>query len=184
MALWEVTQLVERRRSMSIRLYGLDRSWEALHDELDGIARLVRDALGADGAAINLLVDDFQVSAGGTSGSHAPVPRSMGICSTALDAHPEDDLIEIPDTRLDPALAGNPSVDGSLAAVRFYAAAPLVGKHGLVLGTLCAWSMTPQHLDDRGRVLLRQLGRAVVNVLDERRRALVPDVSGALRPAR
>lgn len=189
MALWEVTHsqvmdLQERRRSMSIRLYGLDQAWDALHDELDGIAALTRDALGADGAGINLLVDDQQVTVGSTGETPPPVPRDASICSTVLRAYPSDDVIEIPDMSVDPAVAANPFVDGSLAALRFYAAAPLVGKHGLTLGTLCAWATQPIHLDPRQRALLRQLGRSVVNVLDERRRVLIPDVSGALRPAR
>ncbi len=151
--------------------------------ELDDIAALTQELLGTDGAAVNLLLDDAQVSVGSTGEPPEPVPRDISICSNVLSAYPGRDLVEIPDLSLDPALADNPFVDGSSAAVRFYAAATLTGKHGLVLGTLCVWSMTPGGLDDRGRAMLRQLGRAVVNVLDERRRALVPDAAGALRPA-
>ena len=185
MTLWEVTQLEERRRSMSIRLYGLDQEWDELHDELDQIASLARDALDVDGAGVNLLVDDAQVTVGRSGPIQvAPVPRDISVCSAVLRTFPDRDLVEIPDLSAEPALATNPFVDGTRAALRFYAAATLIGKHGLALGTLCAWSMEPRHLDDRQRVLLRQLGRSVVNVLDERRRALVPDVSGALRPAR
>lgn len=180
----QVLDLQERRRSMSIRLYGLDQARESLRAELDEIAALTRDALGTDGAGINLLVDDNQVTVGSTGETPAPVPRDISICSTALRAHPSDDVIEIPDMSVDPAVATNPFVDGTVASLRFYAAAPLVGKHGLTLGTLCAWATEPTHLDPRQRALLRQLGRSVVNVLDERRRALIPDVSGALRPAR
>lgn len=185
MAMWQVTQLEERRRSMSVRLYGLDHVLHVAGAELDEIAMLVRDALDVDGAAVNLLVDDAQVTVGRTGPIDiAPVPRDISVCWAVHRAYPGQELIEIPDLTAEPALATNPFVDGSMAALRFYAAAPLIGKHGLVLGTLCAWAMAPTHLDDRQRSLLRQLGRSVVNVLDERRRALVADDSGILRPAR
>lgn len=178
--------LEERRRSMSIRLYGLDEHWtDDAFAELDEIAALTSDMLGVDGAGINLLVDDRQVTVGTASGEPiAPVSRDDSICSTVLRGHPGPELVEIPDTRAVPALADNPFVDGRLADLRFYAAAPLVGRHGLTLGTLCVWSAEPHDLDTRQRALLRQFGRAVVNVLDERRRALVPDKAGLLRPAR
>ncbi|MHA3701357.1 hypothetical protein ACXR2U_04175 [Jatrophihabitans sp. YIM 134969] len=180
-----MTQLDERRRSMSIRLYGLDQPWPERDAALDEIAGLTRVALGTDGAGVNLLVDDIQVTIASTDG-HPPsqVPRPMGICSTVLRRHSTGDVIEIPDLAADPELRDNPHVDGTLASVRFYASTPLLGKHGLALGTLCAWSAAPMTLDDDRRALLRNLGRSVVNVLDERRRALVPDSTGALRPAR
>lgn len=181
----QVGVLVERRRSMSIRLYGLDQGWEdERFDALDEIVRLTRDVLHADGAGVNLLIDDLQVTVGSTTGPVEPVTRDRSICSTVLAVHHDADVVEIDDLREVPALAHHPAVDGSLASLRFYAAAPLVGKHGLALGTLCAWSLTTMHLDDQQRVMLRQLGRSVVNVLDERRRALVPTSAGCLRPAR
>lgn len=183
---WQIDMLEERRRSMSIRLYGLDQHWtDAAFDELDEIAALTRDAIGVDGAAINLLVDDRQVTVGTANGEPIePVSRDESICSTVLRDHPGPELIEITDTQAVPELVGNPFVDGRFADLRFYAAAPLVGKHGLTLGTLCVWSLQPSDLDARQRALLRQFGRAVVNVLDERRRALVPDKAALQRPAR
>ena len=180
----QIGNLAERRRSMSIRLYGLDREWDDDRFEaLDEIAELTRDVLQTEGAGINLLVDDLQVTVGSTEHRVDPVLREFSICSRVLRLHHDASIIEIADMSKVPELATSPFVDGSLAALRFYAAAPLVGKHGLALGTLCAWSSSPMRLDDRQRAMLRQFGRSVVNVLDERRRALVPGDGGALRPA-
>lgn len=181
----QLGDLEERRRSMSVRLYGLDQTWDDTRpDDLDEIATLVRDALRTDGAAINLVTEDLQITVGSSFGGSEPVVRDDSICSTVLRRHHSPSVVEIADLRAVPELTHNPFVDGTRGALRFYAAAPLIGKHGLALGTLCAWSTTPRHLDERQRAILRQLGRSVVNVLDERRRALVPDAAGALRPAR
>lgn len=185
MAVLQLGDLAERRRSMSVRLYGLDRAWDdAPSEDLDQIAVLVRDALGTDGAAVNLITDDLQVTVGGSFEHGAPLLREHSVCSTVLRLHHDASVVEIPDLRDVPELADNPYVDGTLGVTRFYAAAPLIGRHGLALGTLCTWSTATRHLDEQQRALLRQLGRAAVNVLDERRRALVPDAAGALRPAR
>ena len=178
--MWEIPQLEERRRLMSIRLYGLDDRWtDLVSAELDQISELTRDALGVDGAGVNLMVDDRQVTVGTAGGEPVPpVSREASICSAVLSTHSGPELVEIPDLLDVPELHDNPFVDGSIARLRFYAAAPLVGKHALALGTLCVWSTQPRAAPGGVRRV-----EAVVNVLDERRRALVPDDAGLLRPA-
>lgn len=183
----EVETLRERRRSASIRLYGLEAAGTTADapdlGELDEIVALTRQTLEVGGAGVNLFVDDTQVTVAGTGPLPEPVPRARSICSTLVRSDEAADLLEVPDLSADPRFAHSPFVDGRECALRFYAAAPLHGKHGLVLGTLCVWDATAQTLDERRRALLRTFGRSVVNVLDQRRRALVPDHSGALRTA-
>ncbi|RYI14666.1 MAG: GAF domain-containing protein, partial [Acetobacteraceae bacterium] len=94
-------------------------------------------------------------------------PIESSICAHAIL---ETDFVEIPDTLIDPRLAGNPLVSGD-PGLRFYAGVLLVGQAGLPLGTLCVLDYQPRVLTDLQRNALRVLGRQVM-VQIELRRAL------------
>lgn len=65
-----------------------------------------------------------------------------GVCETSRDvafcAHAilANDILEVPDTRLDARFADNPLVTGE-PHVRFYAGMPLIDRDGRASGTLC-----------------------------------------------
>jgi len=69
--------------------------------------------------------------------------RDVSLCSHAI-LH--DDIMVVPDARLDPRFADNPLVTGDLG-IRFYAGAPLSMACGVRLGTLCLIDRQPRTLD-------------------------------------
>ncbi|MBB5877251.1 diguanylate cyclase [Xanthomonas sp. 3498] len=96
-------------------------------------------------------------------------PRELAFCTYAL-LSPQ--LLEIPDTTLDPRFAGNPLVGGA-PHLRFYAGMPLVGDQGHSYGTLCVIDIRPRQLDARQREGLQRLARQVTAQLEARRDARI-----------
>ena len=80
-------------------------------------------------------------------------PRNLAFCSHAIL---EDDILVVPDARLDERFAGNPYVLGD-PNVRFYAGAPLKGPNGYRVGTLCVLGPQDRSFTRADRALLRDL---------------------------
>lgn len=93
-------------------------------------------------------------------------PREEAFCAHAI-LQP-DQLLEVPDTRLDPRFADNPLVTGATHVV-FYAGTPLVTADQFALGTLCVLDHVPRSLTPAQHDALQALGRHVVQLLELRR---------------
>ena len=91
--------------------------------QLQQLTRVAAVLCGTGTAVVNLLDGCFQhqVGASGFEGGTTPLADSM--CAVALR---EPRLQHVPDASQEPAFAASPWVDGRLAAVRFYASAPLM----------------------------------------------------------
>lgn len=90
-------------------------------------------------------------------------PLDAAFCTHALV---RDELLEVPDARMDTRFADKHWVTGA-TRVRFYAGQPLtVG--GQRIGTLCVVDVVPRRLDDSQRRELAALGRAAAELLDGR----------------
>lgn len=117
--------------------------------------------------ALITLVDEHRQwfkSKVGLTASEAP--RAWGFCPHAILA--PDEVLTVPDTRLDPRFATNPYVTGE-PHVRFYAGAPLVAPDGHALGTLCVIDREPRQLQTHQAEALQALSRQVMALLEERR---------------
>ena len=97
------------------------------------------------------------------------MPRNEGFCEHALA---RDDLLEVPDARLDPRFADFASVTGT-PHLRFYAGMPLHGSTGYGYGTLCVLDTRPRELTDRQRDGLRRLAKRVVESLELRKNQVI-----------
>lgn len=134
--------------------------------ELDAVTRIAVSLTGFPVAMINLLDVEraSQLTVVGVPAMH--VGRDDSLCNRASLI---GGLVESEDATVDPRFADLPWVDGTWAAVRRYASAPLVAD-GLTLGTLCLFDLEvgpPLSDDQRARVL--DLAAVVVALLERRR---------------
>ena len=99
---------------------------------------------------ISLLDRDRQWFKASVGASVCETSRDISFCGHAIMAR---DIMEIPDTVLDPRFADNPLVTAA-PHIRFYAGAPLILSSGIVLGTLCIIDTKPRRLDDIEKAIL------------------------------
>jgi EAL domain-containing protein (putative c-di-GMP-specific phosphodiesterase class I) len=149
------------RRLQSLVLYGLTGPEVTvdLNDPLAELVALAREVTGADDAAIVVFDGSVQMTIAATVSEAAAglPPRVERSCAGVLSGDVGQDAVQ-------------PDADDE-QDVGLYAAAPLVGQEGVGLGVLCVWSADARILDTRQRRMLWALGKSVIQVLDERRRA-------------
>ncbi|MEM6392991.1 MAG: HD domain-containing phosphohydrolase [Planctomycetota bacterium] len=90
--------------------------------------------------------------------------RDDAFCSHAILG---EDILEVPDARLDPRFHDNPFVTDP-PHIRFYAGCPLITPAGYALGTLCLINDQPGQLTNDQRNTLRSLARQVVAQIELR----------------
>ena len=92
--------------------------------------------------------------------------RDVSFCTHALEL---DDILVVPDAKLDSRFARNPLVLGD-PFIRFYAGMPLVAPNGHALGTLCIIDRRPRNgLSAQDRQHLKELATLVLDKLEVRR---------------
>ena len=85
------------------------------------------------------------------------IPRDIALCDHVIGAN---DLLVLNDVRADARFADSPLVIAS-PHIRFYAAAPLILRPGIRLGTLCLIDTVPRTFTVEQREQLRNLARIV-----------------------
>jgi GAF domain-containing protein len=153
----------EAERLAALRRYKiLDTPPEAAFDRITALAaRLFEVPI-----ALVSLVDESRAWFKSSYGFGLPeVPRDATICSFALLS---DEVLVIPDTRLDQRMACNAFVQQD-PGVRFYAGAPLLTDDGFNLGTLCLLDTQPRAaLSLEQQTILTDLAAIVVDELELR----------------
>lgn len=154
----------EPARLKALRAYGiLDTAAEQSFDDL---ARLAALCCEAPIALISLVDRDRQWFKAHIGIETRATPRDLSFCAHAI-LQPEQ-VMEVPDARLDPRFALNPTVTGPPHIV-FYAGAPLVAPTGEALGTLCVIDHRPRSLGDMQRGMLAGLAAQAMTQLELRR---------------
>ncbi len=139
-------------------------------EELTALVGLAAAIAGVPTATLNLLGADTQcmIATVGFEGLESPRPQSM--CDQTIR---QTGVMHVPDTIADPRFVANPWVNGELAAVRFYAAAPILTRDGYAIGTLCVFDDRPHHLSEQQLdqlVTLALLARALLERARDARR--------------
>ncbi len=156
------TAEAERLRALSA-LQVLDSPPEHMFDALVQTAATI---CAAPIALLTLVDADrqwFKASAGWPLA--AETPRKISFCTHTIEH--AGDLLEVPDTWLDPRFSDNPLVVGELD-VRFYAGAVLQLDNGQRIGTLCLLDRRVRQLDPAQRQALRLLADIAAQALQDR----------------
>jgi PAS domain S-box-containing protein len=139
----------------------LDTAQERAFDRIVRLAALLLDVP----IALISLVDADRQWFKARYGLDAPeTPRAIAFCDHAIRGN---DILVVPDARLDPRFCENPLVTGEMQ-IRFYAGAPLATPDGFALGTICAIDRTPRVLNARDAEILTALAEQVVHELEVR----------------
>lgn len=151
----------------------LDSECEATFDE---IAELASQICQTPIALISLVDRDRQWFKSRVGLDATETPRDVAFCAHAINF--PDDILEVPDARLDARFAANPLVT-SAPNIRFYAGAPLVATDGAALGTLCVIDEKARTLTAGQRSSLQVLARQAMAQLELRKRIIIQQEEAA-----
>ena len=130
----------------------------------DRIAALAARLFGVPMALISFVDDERQWFKAAHGIEICQTSREISFCSYAIE---QNEVMVVPDATLDPRFARNPLVLGA-PNVRFYAGAPIVGRDGLALGSLCILDSAPRDFGENERRTLSDLAAIVVDELELR----------------
>ncbi len=155
----------EQRRLVALHDYDvLDSPPES---DFDDIVALAAQLCGTPGAGLSLIAAERQWLKARIGVEHREIGREQSFCAYAIR---RDEVLEVPDARLDPRFRDNPLVAGD-PQVRFYAGAPLISPGGHAVGALWVSDHEPRRLTPTQREGLRALARHVTAQLELRRYA-------------
>ncbi len=109
-------------------------------------------------AIINLIDDDRAWVKAKFGYTGCETPKENSFCQYTILT---ENVLEIPDTRLDERTKNSPFVKG-VNSIRYYAGAPLVNPQGYVLGTICVFDYFPNQLNNEQKKALKVLADEVV----------------------
>lgn len=130
---------------------------------LEGLAALAASVTGMPLAAIDLVTEREQYQLATVGFSRDVCAREDSLCDVVLQV---PGAVVVHDLTQDPRFDGNPFVDGTRAAMRFYASHQLVSARGVVIGRLCVFDTEPREIDEARMDDLRTVADSVVDVLE------------------
>ena len=139
-------------------------------EEFDAIVAGARHLFGCRMAFVSLIDAERQWFKARCGFEGTETPRNLAICDHAIATN---DMLVVPDTRLDPRFADNPFVTGD-PFIRFYAGVPLRistrrGGTPQPVGTLCVVDDQPQEPAPDKLEMLRGMARVIEALLELRR---------------
>ena len=94
-------------------------------------------------------------------------PRNLSFCAHAINT--PDEILVVPDSRLDERFSDNPLVIGEPMVV-FYAGVPLVSEDGYALGSLCIIDNKPRIITNEQYSALKILSNQVIRLFELRKK--------------
>jgi diguanylate cyclase (GGDEF)-like protein len=155
----------ERRRLVELSRYAI--TLDESDPKLDLITSLAIKAVDADIGGISIVYQSqiWLPSRVGMEARH--VPRSGSFCTWVVCSASETDFFEVEDARDDPRFRANPLVSQA-PHYRHYAAVPLHGARGYLLGTLWVMGARARRLGSEHVLMLQGMARLVVDTLELR----------------
>ncbi|WP_454827998.1 putative bifunctional diguanylate cyclase/phosphodiesterase [Paraburkholderia xenovorans] len=157
-------QETEQNRLAALAEYGIG---SVLSDPgFDRLVQLAASIFSVPIALISLVETERQLFAASVGLDVCETSRDVSFCAHAIRG---DDIMIIPDARVDARFHDNPLVTGA-PFIRFYAGAPLRTASGHALGTLCIIGHRPrENFGEQDRRNLRDLAALVLDKLEIRR---------------
>lgn len=138
-------------------LHLLDILDSASEERFDRLTRLCQRCFGTETVLISLVDENRQWFKSCQGMGPRETSRDISFCGHAIHC---DEIMEVPDTRLDERFSDNPLVTGP-PHIRFYAGAPLHSADGFLVGTLCLIDSRPRQLTADEHHALRDFADAV-----------------------
>ncbi|MEM9694328.1 MAG: GAF domain-containing protein [Myxococcota bacterium] len=132
-------------------------------ERFDRVTRAARTLLGVPMALVSLIDSDRQWFKSKCGLDADQTGRDVSFCGHVVA---NNQLLVVPDARLDDRFATNPLVTGP-PHVRFYAGHPVWSEDGLPLGTLCVIDVQPRSLGVSGTGTLARLAAMVTQELQQ-----------------
>lgn len=156
-------EATELRRLAELSRYAMTQ--DNADPNLDVITELAVKAIGGDIGGISLVYQSqiWLPSRLGLEDRH--VPRAGSFCTWVVGS--EGEWFEVEDALKDPRFNTNPLVTHA-PHYRHYAAVPLHGARGYLLGTLWVMRTAPRRLNPEQIVILKGMARLVVDTLELR----------------
>ena len=134
--------------------------------QLDGIVQLASRLFEVPIVLVSIVEQSRQIFSARKGIDVCQTGRDVSFCAHALEL---DDILVIPDAKLDSRFVQNPLVLGE-PFIRFYAGMPLLAPGGHALGTLCIIDRRPRNgLSVLDREHLKALATLVLDKLEIRR---------------
>lgn len=143
-------------------------------ERFDRITRMAQRMFQVPIALITLVDADRQWFKSAQGLDVPETPRDLSFCGHAILS---DDVLIVPDARLDPRFADNPIVAGP-PHVRFYAGCPVRAPSGHRLGTLCLIDHVARGFDADDQATLRDLAFMVEQQFAALYMAMVDELTG------
>jgi len=154
----------EQERLLSLKSYDiLDSLPEA---EYNAITKLASEICQTKISLISFIDDKRQWFKSAYGLEAKETPRDFAFCAHSI-LNPNEILI-VPDSRLDNRFANNPLVLNDPHVV-FYAGVPLVNTEGYPLGSLCIIDTSPKELSISQQSALKALAKQVVTLFELRK---------------
>jgi len=155
----------EADRLIALQSYNIFDTAE--ESDFDAIASLASAICGVPIALITFIDEKRQWFKSHKGTEFTENLRELSFCTHVIAS--DDDILIVPDARLDERFADNPMVTGE-TQITFYAGVPLVNEDGFALGTLCVIDQQVQKLTADQEQALKTLGRQVIDKLELRRK--------------
>lgn len=131
-------------------------------EELQEIIRLAARVCGTPTALITFIDEDTQYIRLKQAFAYNQTSRHDAFCNHVIQGN---EVLVIPDARLDVRFRGNPLVTGD-PSIRFYAGSPLTTSDGHRLGSLCVIDEMPAELSPLQQELLAGFARQAMQLLE------------------
>lgn len=168
-------------RQQSLNQYGLTASETMDPDpSLTELVERARTTMQADYASVDVLTTSRQLRIAGSLGVHLGVSDlRMSLSQRIFEPMPQLTPFCTPDAAQDPLLKPLVADDDISDGIHFFAAAPLIGQEGVMLGALCVWSRAPRATSADDLTTVASLAAETIELLDARRgQPVIPSQSG------